>query len=92
MRPALHPGDWLIARHLDDADVPVPADIVVVRDPRDGRSLVKRVDWCDEGYVSLLGDNLEQSRDSRHFGPLEATAVESQVIFRYWPPSRIGRV
>ncbi len=34
MQPALQPGDWLIARHLDDAVMPYPGDIVVVRNTR----------------------------------------------------------
>lgn len=94
MLPALQPGDWLIARRPPARPdwQPRPGEIVALTDPRDGRAIVKRVDWCDAGYVSVLGDNLAASRDSRHFGPVEIVAVESVVIFRYWPPRRIGRV
>ena len=93
MSPAIREGDWLIARKLTAGTRPVVAgDIVIAHDPRDGRAIVKRVEWADAGYVSLRGDNAAASRDSRHFGPLEASAVESVVVYRYWPPGRIGRI
>ncbi len=93
MLPALHEGDWLIARNVSGAKVDLaPGAIVVARDPRDGRAIIKRVEWCDAGYVSILGDNSSASRDSRHFGPLEIGVIESVVVLRYWPPERIGPV
>jgi hypothetical protein len=30
--------------------------------------------------------------DSRRYGPVEADALVGQVLFRYWPPRRIGRI
>lgn len=38
-----------------------------------------------EGYVFVLGDNREQSVDSRVFGCIPISKIEGKVWFRYWP-------
>ena len=30
--------------------------------------------------------------DSQRYGPVEADALVGHVLFRYWPPSRMGRI
>jgi signal peptidase I len=42
----------------------------------------------DEYFV--LGDNRERAIDSRHWGVLSERALKAKVIFRYWPPGRMG--
>lgn len=42
------------------------------------------------GHCFILGDNFEASTDSRHFGPIPIGLVHSKVLFRIWPPNRIG--
>lgn len=44
----------------------------------------------DEYFV--LGDHRAASTDSRHFGPVRASAIEGLAVMRYWPPERIGRI
>ena len=41
---------------------------------------------------AVLGDNRSDSFDSRRFGPVGLEQLEGRVFFRYWPPSRWGRV
>lgn len=38
-----------------------------------------------EGYMFLIGDNYNESYDSRYFGPLEHDAILGKVIQKIWP-------
>jgi signal peptidase I len=42
-----------------------------------------------ESYF-LMGDNRSSSCDSRDFGPIPRGALTAKVVFRYWPPGRLG--
>lgn len=41
------------------------------------------------GHVWLEGDNVENSSDSRHYGPIPQGLIKSRAICRLWPPSEI---
>lgn len=43
-----------------------------------------------EGRVWVMGDNRENSADSRYFGPVSREDLIAVVVFRYWPLTRIG--
>ena len=45
-----------------------------------------------EDHVFVLGDNRENSLDSRIIGLIEHDQVKGKVVFRLWPFSRIGKV
>jgi nickel-type superoxide dismutase maturation protease len=100
MAPALQPGDRLLVWRTRPARpgdiVPgdiVPGDIVVARDPRqDARVLVKRAGAVAPDGLSLLGDNPEESTDSRQFGRVPYSAVIGRAVYRYAPPARSGRL
>jgi nickel-type superoxide dismutase maturation protease len=90
MCPTLLPGDRLVVagRRLR------PGDLAAVRDPRaPARVIVKRVVVVDRtsGTVEVVGDNPEESTDSRTFGPVPRSLVVGRVRWRYWPPARRGR-
>lgn len=38
-----------------------------------------------EGKVFVLGDNRENSNDSRSFGSIDVDSIEGRVMLRYWP-------
>lgn len=42
------------------------------------------------GDVFVMGDNRTLSADSRYFGPVPRHDLVGEVVFRYWPLSRIG--
>ena len=36
----------------------------------------------------VLGDNVDMSKDSRHFGPIPLATIGGQASIVYWPPFR----
>jgi len=54
---------------------------------KDGRSLI-----IGDGQYALLGDNREESLDSRVLGLVDRSRIIGRVVFRFWPLNRIGFV
>jgi len=40
----------------------------------------------------VMGDNRNESRDSRYFGPVPITSIYGKFEYRYWPIASAGRV
>lgn len=55
-----------------------------------------RGQYCDvvlrENEYFLMGDNRNNSRDSRAFGPVERSRIVGEAIIRYWPLPDLGIV
>jgi signal peptidase I len=45
---------------------------------------------ADEKAAAAVGSG--PPVDSQRYGPVEAEALVGRVVFRYWPPRRIGRI
>ena len=77
MEPAYKSGEVLRVSRMRR---PALGDVVVVRDPRDGREILKRVVRVEEGKFVVEGDNSSESTDSRAFGPVHKKAIVGKVV------------
>jgi signal peptidase I len=89
MEPGLRSGDWLLVTSLGGPYR--VGDIVLAADPRvPDRLVLKRIAAIHDGRCTLLGDQPEQSTDSREFGPVPLAEIRGRAIFRYAPIGRFG--
>jgi nickel-type superoxide dismutase maturation protease len=86
MEPSLRQGDHvLVWQWAYRWRPPAAGDVVVLRDPDDGRRiLIKRVAVdSDENGVYVLGDNAVASRDSRTFGAVPPGSILGKALLKY---------
>lgn len=86
MTPTLQPGDIILAKKLDEALKPKLGEIVTFTDQTGTMHYIKRVSQkpfalhrSDEDQFYLLGDNSEQSMDSRHMGLIKRTSIQDSA-------------
>ena len=48
--------------------------------------------YIPEGRVFPMGDNRDNSRDARYFGPVSSNRVLGRALFIYWPFRRAGGI
>jgi signal peptidase I len=48
--------------------------------------------YVPNGYILPLGDNRDNSRDGRYFGPVAKNKVLGQGFFIFWPLNRLGGI
>jgi nickel-type superoxide dismutase maturation protease len=82
MNPTLKDGEVVLVDKIA-ANIEV-GDIVVARHPVEQTSeIVKRVERINErGHYFLIGDNFEDSEDSRHFGAVTRDYIKGKVVAR----------
>jgi nickel-type superoxide dismutase maturation protease len=81
MNPTLKDGEVVLVDR--DAKIEV-GDIVVAKHPIEQVSeIVKRVQSINErGHYYLVGDNLNNSNDSRNFGAVKREYIKGKVVAR----------
>ncbi len=81
MSPALKDGETVLVDREAKIEV---GDIVVAKHPFEQTSeIVKRVERINEhGHYFLVGDNPEDSNDSRHFGAVTKEYISGKVVAR----------
>lgn len=81
MLPTFSDGERvLVLRFIYKVIKPRCGALVVAKDPRDGKLLLKRVTGETNGRFILSGDNLKASTDSREFGMISKSALFGKVI------------
>ncbi|HEU4914584.1 MAG TPA: S26 family signal peptidase [Candidatus Saccharimonadales bacterium] len=78
MEPSLRAGAVVVVRGRTDAIA--PGDVVVIK--HGGLEKVKRVRFVNGNRLFVIGDNQENSTDSRTFGWLYLSAVKGRIV---WP-------
>lgn len=80
MEPTLHSGDYVFVnkwhRKLN------VGEIIVLRHPLEGIYIVKRIKSIDNNAIYVVGDNLNQSEDSRKFGSVDKSRLLGKVMFK----------
>jgi len=81
MNPTLKDGEVVLVDRKAKIEV---GDIVVAKHPIEQNSeVVKRVERInDHGHYFLVGDNLQDSNDSRHFGAVTIKYIKGKVVAR----------
>src|SRR5438445_13782157 len=81
MNPTLKDGEVVLVGRAAKIEV---GDIVVAKHPFEQNSdVVKRVERINKrGHYFLVGDNLEESSDSRHFGAVTREYIKGKVVAR----------
>ncbi len=46
--------------------------------------------WIPDGAILPIGDNRDNSKDGRYFGPVALDKILGEASFRYWPLDRAG--
>jgi signal peptidase I len=84
------------AAGLDVFEIDLQRSIAYVKaNPADSRGVARQaffdVGWyVPEDRILPLGDNRDNSRDGRYFGPVSNENVLGRAMFKYWPITRFG--
>lgn len=83
MEPAFRKGQTLLVSGIPYIlQQPRIGEVVVTKDPRDGRLLLKRIKKIEGSVFFVVGDNEKTSTDSRVFGPIKKENIPGKVLMK----------
>jgi len=81
MEPTYLDGDRLfVCRFIYKFKEPKIGDVIVLKDPRTDRLILKRIKDIEGNKYVVYGDNPNESTDSREFGKVERDSIVGRVI------------
>jgi len=81
MNPTFQEGDIVLVNRLAYVVTkPKPQDIIVFRDPRTQREVIKRITNVSRDGYFVEGDNKKESTDSRQYGVIARKSIIGKVI------------
>ncbi len=106
MEPTFINGDYLIVDEISYRfEQPQKGDVIIFRYPLDpSKFFIKRIEGLPGDTVTengkqivlaeneyyVLGDNRNESLDSRYWGSLPKSLIVGRAFLRLWPVSKIG--
>lgn len=79
MEPNIHRDRYVVASKYI-LRKPRKGDVVILRHPKTGMKLIKRISEIRDDEYYVLGDNLNHSEDARSFGPVREDMIIGRVI------------
>ena len=81
MSPTLESEDTVLVNRLTYIfTVPKIGDVIALRDPRDSKVLIKRIQKIEQNKYFVTGDNKQASTDSRQFGMIKKSDIIGRVL------------
>ena len=95
MMPLINHDDWILVNLDINPDNLKINEIILLEDPDNKELLIKRIQSIKakkqkEFYV--IGDNIDDSYDSRAFGYIKKESIIGKPILRYWPLNKIKKL
>ncbi|MBI3485442.1 nickel-type superoxide dismutase maturation protease [Candidatus Daviesbacteria bacterium] len=82
MIPLFYPGDFVLVEKINYlVGNPKIGDLVVLRSPKDGKLLIKKIQKVHDREFFVVGENQKKSIDSRSFGLVDKKDIIGRVFY-----------